>query len=142
MKSLARRFNPDYKNEVTNLMALKRAKAVGVVRYLGSFKHPDWEPYQDAPPRYDEIPQRSPESSPVVHVTDSMSNAEEGPGRSSCHIFFEYGDGDLLHLFECSPPSHPFEIQSFWHDLIRVVEALAEIHSLSIPDQSRTSVGV
>jgi hypothetical protein len=140
MKSLSRKFNADHKNEVENLRALRSGNAAGVILYLGSFRHPLWPAYEDNFTQSGAVNPPTPESRLEIPV--SPADTDGGQDRSSCHIFFEYGDGDLLNLFECSPPSHPVEVQLFWQDLIRVADALAEIHYLPIPKQARQSVGV
>jgi hypothetical protein len=112
MKSLARKYNYVYEKEVDNHIALK--SAAGVIRYLGSFRHPLWPAYENDP-------------------TDADLN--EPQTTLSCHIFLEYGVGDLLDLFGLSPPSFPEEIRNFWQDLSHLAKALTEIHDLKIGDQ-------
>lgn len=109
MKSLKRAYNSTYDNEVGSLEASRGLQ--GVIRYLGSFQHQHWLPY------------------------DCDEASSTGDYMSS-HILFEYGDGDLLKFFEFSPPSYSSEVQEFWRDLTRVVEALAEIQDIKKSGQS------
>jgi hypothetical protein len=115
MKSFSKSFQSFYDNEVKNLSTLGESHANGVVQYLGSFRHAEWPAHLQAPPN-------SPAGCSIGTDSDTMSY----------HILLEFGDNDLLDLFEEALPAHHAEIRLFWLDLFRVAKALEELHELKI----------
>lgn len=117
MKSLLPGSDSYYANEVENLMS--HASTKGVVRFLGSFKHKGWP--------INEADHQLPDSlHSVGYDFTDVSN------RTTCHIFFEFGDFDLLDLFEQFHPAHHVEVTGAWKDLFKLASALEEVHELKV----------
>src|ERR1700721_3094982 len=115
MKSFSKSYESFYDNEVKNLATFGESHAKGIVQYLGSFRHADWPAHQHAHPH---------------SLAQCFTGTDSDP--TSCHILLEFGDNDLLDLFEETLPAHHAEIRLFWLDLFGVAKALEELHELKI----------
>lgn len=121
MKSFSKSFESFYDNEVKNLSTLGESHAKGVVQYLGSFRHAEWPAHQQAHP-------------------NSSARCSSDGDTMSCHILMEFGDNDLLDLFQEALPAHHAEIRLFWLDLFRVAKALEELHELKIEVEGTSEI--
>jgi hypothetical protein len=94
-----------YEEEKRAFDGMKHTK--GIIRYLGTYGHKEKRAVTNA----------HNESTTKTVITR--------------HILLEYGQFDLMQIFECRlPPVFALEIKNFWTSLIEIVGALKGIHKL------------
>lgn len=58
-------------------------------------------------------------------------NHHDGVGNPTYNILLEFGEMDLSKYFEKeSPPEQSFEILDFWTSMLKVAEAIRDVHEL------------